>query len=263
MADEKVSENVKPGQVPSQAFPSSAVWPGESKASFDKLESALFAEHHPIGILEEECVVAIALAFWRKRHLSTFRRAEIAFQKYGHYATSEEAARDLHHKRTQAALASFKQLQQDIAKEKCRKVENVKEDSASEDSASEAIAAAKPTLEELEEAVRTATRDLLGEETLKSIEARAEVISREENIDLALAKHGKILTSERYLAELKVGGEIDAVIDAQLGRLARLQADRKARVDALDAVRSLKRSAIFLRSKIAAYPRQPTSVESE
>ena len=240
MADKKVSEEVNPGKVPSQAFPSSAVWPGESKDSFDKLESALFAEHHPVGILEEECVVAIALALWRKRHLSTFRRAEIAFQKYGHYATSEEAARDLHNKRTLTYLASFKRLQQDIAKD-----ESAKEESAKEESASEAIAAAKQTLEELGEAVRTAVRDLLGEETLKSIEAQAEVISREENIDLALAKHGKVLTPERYLAELKVAGEIDAVIDAQLGRLARLQADRKARVDALDAVRSLKRSAIF------------------
>jgi hypothetical protein len=60
------------------AYTSTGVLPGENPAEFDKLHRDLIDELGPNGALEKDIVATMARLVWRKKHLKTFRIAELA-----------------------------------------------------------------------------------------------------------------------------------------------------------------------------------------
>ena len=58
-------------------FAATAILPGEDPREFDELRSALIAEWAPDGATEEEAVLSIAKAAWRKRRVQKFLEVQI------------------------------------------------------------------------------------------------------------------------------------------------------------------------------------------
>jgi hypothetical protein len=58
-------------------FAATAILPGEDPREFDELRSALIAEWTPDGATEEEAVLSIAKAAWRKRRAQKFLEVQI------------------------------------------------------------------------------------------------------------------------------------------------------------------------------------------
>jgi hypothetical protein len=52
--------------------------PGENRSEFEKLHRELITELCPNGALEHDIVLTIARLVWRKQHLTTCRKAELA-----------------------------------------------------------------------------------------------------------------------------------------------------------------------------------------
>src|ERR1700691_3411639 len=57
------------------------ILPGESAAEFKKLQQDVICELTPDGALEADAVSTLADLLWRRRHLATFRSAELARQR--------------------------------------------------------------------------------------------------------------------------------------------------------------------------------------
>jgi hypothetical protein len=53
-------------------FGATAILPGEDEREFDELHSALVEEWLPAGATEEDAVLSIAKAVWRKRRVQRF-----------------------------------------------------------------------------------------------------------------------------------------------------------------------------------------------
>lgn len=58
------------------------ILPGENAAEFEKQHRDLIAELSPNGALENDIVATMARLVWRKKHLETFRIAELARSRY-------------------------------------------------------------------------------------------------------------------------------------------------------------------------------------
>lgn len=58
------------------AFSATAILPGEDEREFEELHSALVDEWKPIGATEEDAVLSIAKAVWRKRRVQKFLTAQ-------------------------------------------------------------------------------------------------------------------------------------------------------------------------------------------
>jgi hypothetical protein len=63
-------------------YSATAILPGEDRAEFEELYQGLIAELRPDGPLEDDVVAQLACLVWRKQNLSTYRKAEIARQRY-------------------------------------------------------------------------------------------------------------------------------------------------------------------------------------
>ena len=71
----------RPPALKHGAFSAMTTLPGESKAEFKKLEKEVISELTPDGALEADAVSTVARVVWRRRHLGTFRSAELARQR--------------------------------------------------------------------------------------------------------------------------------------------------------------------------------------
>jgi cytosine/adenosine deaminase-related metal-dependent hydrolase len=58
------------------AFSATAIFPGEDEQEFEELHAALVEEWMPVGATEEDAVLSIAKAVWRKRRVQKFLQAE-------------------------------------------------------------------------------------------------------------------------------------------------------------------------------------------
>jgi hypothetical protein len=58
-------------------FSATAILPGEDAREFDELHSALIEEWKPVGATEEDAVLTIAKAVWRKRRLQRFIEVQL------------------------------------------------------------------------------------------------------------------------------------------------------------------------------------------
>lgn len=70
----------RPPALKHGGYSTMGVLPGESAADFAKLHRQLVAEWTPSGALEDETVVTMARALWRKRNLPTLRLAKFSQQ---------------------------------------------------------------------------------------------------------------------------------------------------------------------------------------
>src|SRR4051812_28287972 len=64
------------------AYSATTLLPGENAAAFDRLRQELIDELAPNGALEEDILDTLARLLWRKQHLSTFRMAQLAQDRY-------------------------------------------------------------------------------------------------------------------------------------------------------------------------------------
>ena len=71
----------RPPALKHGAFSAMTTLPGESKAEFKKLEKEVISESTSDGALEADAVSTVARVVWRRRHLGTFRSAELARQR--------------------------------------------------------------------------------------------------------------------------------------------------------------------------------------
>jgi len=62
------------------AFSATAILPGEDPDAFKELHQNIIAELAPVGALEEHIVWTIARLVWRKEHLATLRKGELALE---------------------------------------------------------------------------------------------------------------------------------------------------------------------------------------
>jgi hypothetical protein len=69
--------------------------PRESSADFDELRRNLIIEFAPEGPFESDTVASLARLLWRKRNLSTFRRAVWAKERRSEIVKREKARRNL------------------------------------------------------------------------------------------------------------------------------------------------------------------------
>jgi hypothetical protein len=67
-----------PNALKHGAFAKTAIIPGEDPQEFEELHSALIKEWNPVGPTEEDTVLSIAKAVWRKRRLQKMIQATIA-----------------------------------------------------------------------------------------------------------------------------------------------------------------------------------------
>jgi hypothetical protein len=58
------------------AFSATAIFPGEDEQEFEELHAALVEEWMPVGATEEDAVLSIAKAVWRKRRVQKFLQAQ-------------------------------------------------------------------------------------------------------------------------------------------------------------------------------------------
>lgn len=58
-------------------FAATAILPGEDQREFEELHSALIEEWMPAGATEEDAVLSIAKAVWRKRRLQKFLEVQL------------------------------------------------------------------------------------------------------------------------------------------------------------------------------------------
>ena len=73
--------NQKPKQPNAQKhgiFAAMAILPGEDRQEFEELHSALIQEWAPAGASEEDDVLTIAKAVWRKRRVQKFVEVQLA-----------------------------------------------------------------------------------------------------------------------------------------------------------------------------------------
>jgi hypothetical protein len=89
MLRRKLSSALKHG-----AYCTSSLLPGEDVAAFEKLHRDLVKEFAPTGALEEDIVVTMARHVWRKRHLGTYRNAQIARERYSIIEAEKRLRRD-------------------------------------------------------------------------------------------------------------------------------------------------------------------------
>src|SRR3982074_3627692 len=89
MLRRKLSSALKHG-----AYCMSSLLPGEDVAAFEKLLQDLVKEFAPTGALEEDIVVTMARHMWRKRHLATYRNAQIARERYSIIEAEKRVRRD-------------------------------------------------------------------------------------------------------------------------------------------------------------------------
>lgn len=66
----------RPNAYKHGAFSATAILPGEDEREFEELHSALVDEWKPIGATEEDAVLSIAKAVWRKRRVQKFLTAQ-------------------------------------------------------------------------------------------------------------------------------------------------------------------------------------------
>jgi hypothetical protein len=60
------------------AYSATALLPGENRSEFEKLHREITTELCPNGALEHDIIFTIARLVWRKQHLTTCRKAELA-----------------------------------------------------------------------------------------------------------------------------------------------------------------------------------------
>jgi hypothetical protein len=70
--------NKAPPALKHAGYSATTLLPGESAAEFKKLHESLIREFVPDGALEDDIVARLAHLVWRRQHLETFRRAELA-----------------------------------------------------------------------------------------------------------------------------------------------------------------------------------------
>ena len=58
-------------------FSATAIFPGEDEREFEKLHAALIEEWRPVGATEEDAVLSIAKAVWRKRRVQKFLEVQL------------------------------------------------------------------------------------------------------------------------------------------------------------------------------------------
>jgi hypothetical protein len=66
-------------------FAASPVLPGEDQPEFDQFLEKLRDEYKPEGLAQEDAVLTMAKAMWRKQRLGIFRRAAEARMRFGAY----------------------------------------------------------------------------------------------------------------------------------------------------------------------------------
>jgi hypothetical protein len=66
----------RPNATKHGVFAATAILPGESSAEFEELHSELIAEWKPDGATEQDAVLSIAKAVWRKRRVQRFLTAK-------------------------------------------------------------------------------------------------------------------------------------------------------------------------------------------
>jgi hypothetical protein len=59
-------------------FAATAILPGENRQEFEELHSAVIQEWAPDGVTEEDAVLSIAKAIWRKRRVQKFLEVHLA-----------------------------------------------------------------------------------------------------------------------------------------------------------------------------------------
>jgi hypothetical protein len=74
MRDKKTK---RPNATKHGVFAATAILPGEDPAEFKELYSELIAEWRPDGATEQDAVLSIAKAVWRKRRLQKFLTAQV------------------------------------------------------------------------------------------------------------------------------------------------------------------------------------------
>ncbi len=68
----------RPNALKHGAFAATAIIPGEDRREFDELHSEVISEWSPQGATEEDAVLSIAKAIWRKRRAQKFLEVRLA-----------------------------------------------------------------------------------------------------------------------------------------------------------------------------------------
>jgi hypothetical protein len=224
-------------------FPASPVFTGEDAGRFDRLLNELVVEYQPQGPAQVDAVNTMAGAIWRKQNLGTFQRAAEARMRWGNYfrypndqggvikfvqealqAIADEAERvfkagDGGETRDGAAAPAGKQSN----KGGDTKVTNVhnqtKEESKPFVICSDRHAAMQ--INEVMDKIEKEWREGFGPPTGEIAANAAYVLEQ-----IMLAMQGDLLTPECYLAELRMAGELDRVIERSHARLMKLKASK-------------------------------------
>jgi hypothetical protein len=75
------NKNKRPNALKHGVFAATAILPGEKEEEFEELHAALIEEWRSIGATEEDAILSIAKAVWRKRRLQRFLEIKLRYDR--------------------------------------------------------------------------------------------------------------------------------------------------------------------------------------
>jgi hypothetical protein len=96
------------------AFSATAILPGEDPTAFKELHQNIIAELAPVGALEDDIVWTIARLVWRKEHLATLRKGELALEHESRIQAQKSRPDELLEMREAAMQAADDQARKDL-----------------------------------------------------------------------------------------------------------------------------------------------------
>ena len=236
------------------AFAATPVFPGESEEEFEALVEDLRIRYEPADPVAADAVQTLAMALWRKRNLSTFRRAQVARMRFGHHFRypGDQAgymellagiwqdfttAMEMRIKGGETANdGSAPPADQQVGNgdSKCERhaAKNAADKRAdAETGAGTEMPRLHSHLGQLFDLYRvTKQLDEFKELTDESPPRESELISIDMSNQIQLAMLGDLVTPERLSAELRMIAELDRVIESSHRRLMRLKAEAERTV---------------------------------
>jgi hypothetical protein len=225
-------------------FPASPVLTGEDPAQFDRLLKDLVFEFQPEGPAQLDAVRTMACAIWRKQNLGIFQRAAEARMRWGHYfrhPNDQGGFIKIILEQLQAATVETERLVQaatvksetgDCGETRGETPTGSQSNNTDTKVQNQTKSEAKPfviysdvqasmQIYEVTKKIDDAGRKVFGRPTPESA-ANATYVSDQ----IALAMQGDLLTPECYLAELRMVGELDRVIERSHARLMKRKASK-------------------------------------
>ncbi len=175
------------------AFSAAKILPGEDPKEFAKLLADVKAELRPSGPIEDEYVLSIACALWRKRRLAIFQKAAHARKLYGpifEHADKpgwDEEAAQLRHMMNK--LKDFREVAQ-------------------------AQLEARDSIHEFESGV-----DKIADTVCELLDKSRKEFEEEDKVLYALAKMGDTATPEHLVKLLELEERLDATLERSIKRL--------------------------------------------